>query len=339
MRIVDRRPLGARLLDRFDRERPRRALLLRPLRCLYRVGFLLHERLRPGRLLPARPLSVVVGNLRVGGTGKTPVTAALASSLSAAGFEVAVVSRGYRAQGGGDEPAWLEQATGARVLLDVDRRKAFDGAAASGAEVVLLDDGLQARDRARLRIAVVLGRDLLRPPALLPEGPLREPMEALSKVDMVLVRREGDDPGAGELLRRGRQWCSRVGVFRLVPVRLVNTAGESFSLEELSRRGPCLLVSGLARPVSFERDALEAGARAVGALRYADHASFGERESMEIARLAEELGVDWILCPQKNLDRLAAAIPDADVVALESKVVWEGGDDPLEMVRESLSGG
>lgn len=336
LRIEDRRPWPARVLDSLEDSRSAWLALLRPLGWCYGTITACHERLRPRRRLPLSPLSVTVGNLRVGGTGKTPVVAWLSAMLQKKGVRVAVVSRGYRAEGGGDEPLWIEKEIGVPVILNHRRDEGFERARQQGAQAVLLDDGLQARDQGVLRMAIVLARDLLQSPRLLPEGPLREPMKVLKDMDVVLVRRERSDPLATDLLKLTARWCPQSMVFRLKPVALRDAEGGEYSLDQLSQRGPCLLVSGLARPSSFENDALAAGADASAVLRFADHVSFTAQEAEEISSLAKAVGARWILCPEKNLQRLSVLRFSLGILALRSEVEWEAGGSPLELVLSRM---
>ncbi|MFC5743470.1 tetraacyldisaccharide 4'-kinase [Dyella tabacisoli] len=158
-------------------------------RALYRRGWLRSERL---------PVPVVViGNLSVGGTGKTPLTIAVVDALRQRGFRPGVVSRGY---GGshrqpmlldaapdpaivGDEPC-LIRASGVPVAVGRDRPAAACLLIAAGCDVVIADDGLQHYRLARdVEICVIDGVRRFGNQRLLPAGPLREPLSRLSKVD------------------------------------------------------------------------------------------------------------------------------------------------------------
>lgn len=164
---------------------------------------------------------LVVGNLSAGGSGKTPVVIALVQAFQEAGYRVGVVSRGYggavrgveRLQESsvaarvGDEPLLIYQSTGAEVVVGADRVAAAEVAVASGAEIIVSDDGLQhyrlARDIEIVTMdkAVGLGNG-----HLMPVGPLREGAWRLQSVDHVLER-NGPDAGSAthfepSLLRR-----------------------------------------------------------------------------------------------------------------------------------------
>jgi tetraacyldisaccharide 4'-kinase len=151
---------------------------------------------------------IVVGNITVGGSGKTPVVAALARHLSRSGHVVAIVSRGYGGDDGktaravtpasapeavGDEPVLLARRAGCAVWVCRDRRAALAAAIGGGAEVVLADDGLQHPALPRsYEICVIDGLRGLGNARLLPAGPLRQPLARLDSVDRVLVKQAGE---------------------------------------------------------------------------------------------------------------------------------------------------
>jgi len=145
---------------------------------------------------------IVIGNLTVGGTGKTPVTMWLARQLALRGFVVGIVSRGYGGSAGalrmvtpdsdprevGDEALLLARYSGASVCIGPERVQAAAELVSRGCRVILSDDGLQHLALRRdLEIAVVDGRRAFGNGALLPAGPLREPVTRLKSVDLVLV--------------------------------------------------------------------------------------------------------------------------------------------------------
>lgn len=171
-------------------------------RLLYRTGML------PSRK-PAAPV-VVVGNVTVGGTGKTPVAVWLVGELRRRGFRPGIVSRGYggsrspssmRVDGAsdpalvGDEPVLLAMRTGVPVVVDANRLRAADMLVDDGCDLVIADDGLQHYRLGRsYEICVVDGSRGLGNRHLLPAGPLRETVDRMKEVDQVLLngQRRGD---------------------------------------------------------------------------------------------------------------------------------------------------
>jgi tetraacyldisaccharide 4'-kinase len=155
---------------------------------------------------------VVVGNIAVGGTGKTPLTIALVERLRAAGWNPGVASRGYGRSGegraawvdrqtdpavGGDEPVLIARRTGAKVRVSRDRVAAARDLAAAGCDIVVCDDGLQHYRLARdVEVAVIDGARRYGNGRLLPAGPLREPPERAERCDFRVIN--GGEAGFGE---------------------------------------------------------------------------------------------------------------------------------------------
>lgn len=186
----------------------------RPLEALY-ARLVAHRarsfRDHPGQVVTLPVPVVVVGNITVGGTGKTPLIAALARAMADRGFRPGVVSRGY---GGsergpyllrdgdeparvGDEPSLLWQA-GVPVAIGRQRPESARLLIDAGCDLVLADDGLQHHRLGRdVEICVIDGERRLGNGHLLPAGPLREPATRLDDVDFVVVN--GGSPLAGEV--------------------------------------------------------------------------------------------------------------------------------------------
>lgn len=160
---------------------------------------------------------VVVGNITVGGTGKTPLLITLVKALQERGYRPAVVSRGYggkspfypvqvtpesEASQVGDEPLLIAQSCGCPVLVDPDRYRAARLLQDSGqCNVILSDDGLQHYNLPRkLEIVVIDGERLLGNGLCLPAGPLREPVSRLAQVDFVVIN------GGDAVLNHPRQY-------------------------------------------------------------------------------------------------------------------------------------
>ena len=262
------------------------SLPLWPLGWLFRAGVAVRRGLyRSGALRTERaslPV-VVVGNLTVGGTGKTPVAAWLARQLALRGHRVGVVLRGYGGRATdqlrvvtpdsdpaevGDE-AVLHALAGPRVVVaGADRVAAVRRAAEAGAEVVVCDDGLQHLRLARdVEIAVVDAGRGLGNGQLLPAGPLREPPGRLEHVDAVMLTERGAGGNSVVAPRRPLTVTARLALG--VAVNLASS--ERRPLDAF--RGRTLhAVAGIGHPEAFF-DALRAAGLAVESHALADHAA------------------------------------------------------------------
>lgn len=192
--------------------------LLRPLAALFEIvvqarRFLFRRGIRRVVQLP-RPV-IVVGNLNVGGTGKTPLVAWLGLALRDAGHAVVLIARGHggsalgvevvgpasSAQTVGDEALLLARRTGLPVVVGRDRVAAARRAGELGADVIVCDDGLQHLRLGRaFEIVVVDAARGFGNRRLLPAGPLREPLARLAQVDAIVVNRVvADAPALSQL--------------------------------------------------------------------------------------------------------------------------------------------
>jgi tetraacyldisaccharide 4'-kinase len=262
---------------------------------------------------------VSVGNLVVGGTGKTPVVATVAGLLRAAGYAPAVVSRGYKRRhdgravvivsdgsslkagvaASGDEPQLLaRQLPGVSVVVGTNRYDA--GVVARdrlGANVLILDDGFQHLRVARTVDLLLLSeRDLAEP--VLPVGRLREPVEAARFADALLVPAETPDPAR----------LTRVaGVARAFGVRVVYRPLQLLPYGEPVARPPrrVIVLAAIARPERFITSVRELGYSVEGQITFRDHHWFSAADLHRVQALARRTGADAILTTEKDAMRLA----------------------------------
>ena len=272
--------LAERLVNAWYQGHPA-LLLLRPLEWLYRaVVQRKRQRFLAGQSPSYRaPVPViVVGNITVGGTGKTPLILYLIEHCRARGVRVGVVSRGYGAQPpslpwrvtaeqsageAGDEPLLLVQRSGVVLMIDPDRARAVQALlSAEPLDLILCDDGLQhyrlARDLELVLIDAVRGLGNRR---CLPAGPLREPQARLQSVDAVLFNGASADSAEG------------FG-FTLQPTALVNVAsGERQPLGVFAPGQAVHAVAGIGNPQRFFRTLEALNWRPI-AHAFADHATY-----------------------------------------------------------------
>ncbi len=312
---------------------------------------------RPGATLRA-PLPVIsVGNLAVGGTGKTPLVAWLARHLSALGLVPAVVSRGYGGTAGpgplvvstgsgprvdaracGDEPHLLAKALpGAIVVVGADRLEGARCAAAAGAGVVLLDDGFQHRRLARdIDIVVLDGRAPFDGGHLLPWGSLREPPRSLARADcVVLTRLRAADPAAGAIA------AVRAAGFAGPVIRAGHRTTGFKDVTGADRAAPerALAFCGIGDPRLFRLSLESAGVTVVRFRAFRDHHRYRSAGWESLLAEARSLGVT-LVTTEKDLSRIEAAagasLSGAPLLVLRIEtVVW---DSPvlLDVLRRKV---
>lgn len=286
---------------------------------LYRSGILSTKRL---------PCPVVsVGNITMGGTGKTPAAISIANLLRSMGRRPAVVSRGYgrrrerdllvvsdgarRFLGpslGGDEPVLIaERSPGVPVIVGADRfRAGMLAVERSHPDVIVLDDGFQhIRLKRDLNIALVDAQDPFGNGLLFPAGILREHPRELRRADVVVITRvdESSDPGG---LVHALRSLTTAAIFTagLIPTGLVGpSAGEERSPAVL-RGAKVAAFAGIARPGSFFGMLRGLGADLQECTAFPDHHAFTEEDLLTIRRRAKTAKADLIVTTEKDLVRL-----------------------------------
>jgi tetraacyldisaccharide 4'-kinase len=345
------------------------ALALPPLlaaELLFRAGAALRGALYARGILSVERAGVPVvsiGNLAVGGAGKTPVAMAVAGRLLARGRRVAVLSRGYGAARGdarvvsdgarvlldaaegGDEPVLLARRLPGVAVLCGPRRAALAHAAVAelGADALLLDDGFQHRALARdLDVVVLDASSPFGNGRLLPAGPNREPRGALARAGLVwLSRVDQAEPTAVEALRAlareatGREPVeSRHAPLDVVDGRLVRGLGPG-----ALRGRRVLLLAGIGRPGGFRGTVAALGAEIAAERIFPDHHRFSKGDLEEVRRAADAARCELVVTTEKDAVRLdPAAAADPRIVAVRIEAEVTRGGDVLDAALDAVLG-
>ncbi len=283
---------------------------------------------------------VSVGNLRVGGTGKTQVVLELCRRAEVSGLAPAVVLRGY---GGsergpvrvlpdadpdrmGDEPVLLaRRRPGTLVVVSRDRWAGVELARAEGRKWIVLDDGLQQREVEPSRSVVVVPADSpLGNGWLLPLGPLREPPGSLGPGDLVWLH--GDGPGEG-VKPAIRSRSRPVGV---VP------AGDLAAPPQPLAGQRVAAFSGIARAQRFRESLAAAGAQLALDWRLSDHRVFAADELQQAAQEAQRAGATALVCTEKDAVRLPPQLQlPLPLLALRVELEILAGEERIASLLEA----
>lgn len=266
---------------------------------------------------------VSVGNISVGGVGKTPLVELLIEKISAS-CQCGVVSRGYgRTSRGtvvvndskgtfapidqsGDEPSQLARKfPNAIIVVDEQRVRGAHKAIELGATAIVLDDGFQHRYLHRdLDIAVVTAREILDGDWLLPAGNRREPMSSLQRADIIIVSRCEDRATFDSVEMMLKQFVK--------PIAGVQTKLKSFNrvlsdqkkgVKEIQGKG-VVAFSGIGQPESFEGMLKQSGAEIIEHFVFSDHHWYEDEDMRRIENTFEKQKADYIITTEKDAVRL-----------------------------------
>ncbi|MFN2565932.1 MAG: tetraacyldisaccharide 4'-kinase [Gemmatimonadaceae bacterium] len=280
--------------------------------------------------------SVSVGNLTVGGTGKTPVSAWLVGQLASRGARPAIVLRDY----GGDEG--LVHAAlnpGAPVITGADRVEAVRRARSAGADVVVLDDAFQHRRARRDADVVLVSADgWAASRRLLPAGPWREPLSSLGRASLIIVTRKAASASAVEdVFAAVGARAAHVprALARLAPGAIVEAHGAIDRALGAIAGMSVLAVAGVADPAAFTRQLEALGAR-VTVRAYPDHYRFTASDAERLARHGAR--ADFVVCTLKDAVKLAPVWPRGGPALwyLSQQVILERGRPDVERLIEEI---
>jgi tetraacyldisaccharide 4'-kinase len=324
--------------DSLGQQAARAALL--PFEAIFRGVVAARGAMYDRGILPVEKSSIPaisIGNLTVGGTGKTPVAAWIASILNAAGKDPAIVLRGY----GGDESIVHKTLNpDVPVFVSADRAQGISMAARSGAGSVVLDDAFQHRRAARdIDIVLISADDWTSSHRLLPAGPYREPLSALRRASAVIItRKTASENKVAEVEREVRRIAPTVivAVIRLEIDELVlwSDREKRFDLRVLDGKS-VLAVAGVGNPDAFFDQLEQKGAR-VTRRSFPDHHSYGSAETERLRDAAS--GYDYVVCTLKDAVKLGPQWP-ADTVPLwyvSLSVIVESGGAAIDEIISRL---
>ena len=288
---------------------------------------------------------VSVGNLTMGGTGKTPMVEWIAKWLRQRDVRVTIISRGYGAQEGSqnDEALELEQ-----KLPDVPHLQNPDRVAVArvaidelDCQLILLDDGFQHRRLGRdLDIVLIDATEPFGFGHIFPRGMLREPIAGLRRADVVVLTRadsvteERREQIAREIRRHAPEAVYAEAVH--APLGLITFDGREEPLDSL-RDQPVAAFCGIGNPAGFRHTLEKCGYRVIGFREFPDHHAYDRADVESLIEWAEPLEVTAVLCTHKDLVKLGIEqLGDVPLKAITVGMVFLGGEEAVEAKLQAL---
>lgn len=301
---------------------------LLPLSWLYRAGVncrnYLYERGLVRSYTPPVPLVISVGNIVAGGTGKTPTTLLLAGAFYDR-FTIAILCRGYRSKAEklenplllcegngpfypasycGDEPLlFAQRLPKSIVIVGGNRRKASFLAAKAGAQIILLDDGMQHRQLVRdFDIVVIDVTDPFGQGYFLPRGFLREDVRSLARAHLIILNhiKDLDQFMAVKFLLKPYSKAPMVGTQKCV-VAIRDLNGNQISMPDERTVG---MFCAIAQPDHFRETLEKEGFHVVSEYILPDHDNIRESDLEEFAVKSLKMGAKWLICTEKDRVKL-----------------------------------
>jgi len=317
---------------------------------------------------------ISLGNITVGGTGKTPTAQRLARDIRDLGYRVVILNRGYRAKWhgevgivsdgkklqmtaaeAGDEAFMLaKHLPNVPVLIGAERavtgRYAIEN---FGAEVAILDDGYQHWQLVRdMDILLVDAVNVFGNGHILPRGTLRESMSHISRADVCLITKvDQAEVGAGEYIRntvhkynKDAQIVESIHQPRcFIPLAdwFNDLSQEGISVEKIAGK-KVMAVSAIGNPASFERTLKDLGAEIIESLRYPDHHEYTMTEMQDVLQQADALDAEVIVLTEKDAVKIPDEVAEKSwsipifVICVEVKFQL-GGDEFKSELKRRLS--
>lgn len=296
---------------------------------------------------------ISVGNLTLGGAGKTPMADYIARYLKSEGHSVAILTRGYgRKSSGmrvlndpsadsvaagsyrefGDEPLMLARSlSDIPIIVDEDRYKAGRWVESEfGAEVLVLDDGYQHLALARdLNILLIDATDPLGGFEMLPFGRLREPLYGIKRADAIIITRADRPFDQGQTQAIIKYYCGDkvpVMYFYSTITKLRHLATDEVYDAKSFAGWNVAVACGIGNPQAFAEDILQIGINIVSENFFADHHAFKQEDLDRLTRAAQGAGADAIVTTEKDAVRLEG-LTHGDVPIYAAQLEIQSDDD------------
>jgi tetraacyldisaccharide 4'-kinase len=284
---------------------------------------------------------VSVGNLTVGGTGKTPMVIWLAERFLAEGKRVGILTRGYKGNGGtSDEIELMKFRLQDRVMFGVgpDRYEHGRQLEAKGVDVFLLDDGFQHLQLARdVNILLMDASQPLGRESMLPAGRLREPVSAMDRADLLVITRLEASPATMATIERLQDYPVFSAVTRLLGFRRLGAGIQHLTAQEIGT-GPFYAFCGIGNPKAFFQDLQTWNIPVAQSSEFPDHHRYDQRDALELELVARTSGAKAFVTTEKDAQNLAGvSFTELPVFIAVIEMELPQQDAFLQFIRERLA--
>ncbi len=293
-------------------------------------------------------LTISVGNLTTGGTGKTPITAAIANHLTQKGYKVAILSRGYGsklnskkinvisdgyeifydAQTGGDEPVWLAQNCPQTVVLTSSNRiQIAKHAQELGCTALILDDGFQHQKLTRnINIAVIDIEKQFGNKHILPAGPLRESYKNIKRADKIIIVNKNTQHLKEEKFNKliaELKCLNRTATISICNAKIDKIYNiHSQKLFTQPENESVLAFSAIGQPEQFYNLLKQAGIKLAKTISFADHHCYNEKDIDELLQQAKNSNANYLITTEKDAVKIKT-ITQKTIYALKLGIDWD----------------
>ena len=321
-------------------------LLLWPASVIYGDFARFRARLYAQGTLKTKRLStpvISVGNLTVGGTGKTPMVIFLAERFLSQGKRVGILTRGYKGSDGtSDEIELMKFRLQDRVMFGVGPDRYVEGRKLQekGVDLFLLDDGFQHLPLYRdVNILLMDASQPLGRESLLPAGNLREPVSAMDRADLLVITRLEASPATLATIEKLQDYPVFSAVTRLLGFRRFGAGIQLFSASEIGP-GPFYVFCGIGNPKAFFHDLKTWNVSVSQTSEFPDHHHYDQRDATELEQAARTTGARAFVTTEKdaqNLSGLSFSEFPVFIAVVEMQIPQQ--EAFLGFIRERLAAG
>jgi len=265
--------------------------------------------------------TICVGNIYVGGTGKTPTTIKLYQLLKQQGFEVVTANKNYKKHL--DEKIILEKKT--ETISSKDRKEIIDKAISMKKKILIFDDGLQDKKISYdIEFVCFDQKNWLGNGLLIPSGPLREKIKSLKKYSCVFLKKNGEDIS------------NKIQLIKNINpnIKIFYTHFEPLNIDQFDKSEKYLIFSGIGNPNDFKSLLIKNKLNIIDEIIYPDHYMYNESDIIRIKKHANNLGAK-IITTEKDYVKISH-LNKEDINLLEVDLIIENEKELTDFIKEKF---